>query len=126
MVGNPRAERIVSSAILRGGSLALLGLVGSPACLLAGTARSRGRSPYGVAGDPAPARGFGELGQLVCRLVDRLEMALMLVLTSVRRDVRMPPLRHPAPRQLHRTLVEGCLELQQEHRLFDIEDPSHD
>src|SRR5262249_53115980 len=68
---------------------------------------------------------LGELLELVGRLVDRLQVALMLVLASRRGDVGMPCLGHPAPRQLHGALIERGLELQQEQRLLYVEDPSH-
>ena len=49
----------------------------------------------------------------------------MLVLSPGRGDVRVPALGHPPARELHIALVEGSLELQQQHRLFDVEDPGH-
>ena len=53
-------------------------------------------------------------------------MALVLVLASGRRDVRVPALGHPAPGELHRTLIKWWLKLQEKKRLLDVEDPWHD
>jgi len=53
-------------------------------------------------------------------------MSLMLVLAAWRRDVRMPALGHPPPRELNRALIEGRLELQQQEGLFDVENACHD
>ena len=49
----------------------------------------------------------------------------MLVLATWRRDVGVPALGHPAPRELHRALIERWLELEQEQRGFDVEDSRH-
>jgi hypothetical protein len=62
---------------------------------------------------------------LIGRLVDRLEVALVFVLAAGGRDVRVPDLGHPPPGELHLTLVERRLQLQQEQSLFKIKDPSH-
>jgi hypothetical protein len=37
----------------------------------------------------------------------------------------MPALGHPPPREMHLALIERSFELQQQHRLFYIEDPRH-
>ena len=50
----------------------------------------------------------------------------MLVLASGWGDVRMPPLGHAPARKLNGPLIERRLELQEEHRLLYVEDPSHD
>ena len=125
VVGDPRAERIVLLALLGRGRCALLGLVRAPAFLLAGLARRGRRDLDGVAADPPTARLLGELLELVGRLVDRLQVALMLVLAPGRRDVRMPALCHPSARELDGALIERRLDLQQEHRLLNVEDPRH-
>ena len=49
----------------------------------------------------------------------------MLVLAARRRDVRMPALGHPAASKLDVPFFEWSIELQQEHRLFEIEKPWH-
>ena len=64
--------------------------------------------------------------ELVGGLVDRLKVPLVLVLAAGRRDVGMPALGHPTARELDGTLIERRLELQEEERLFDVEDPWHD
>ena len=104
---------------------ALLLLVGAAARLLAGPARGGGGDLDRVAADAAAAGGLRQLLELVGGLVDRLQVALVLVLAARRRDVRMPALGHPAASELDVPLVERRLELQQEHRLFEIEDPWH-
>ena len=50
----------------------------------------------------------------------------MLVLTARWRDVRMPALCHPPARELDGALIERRLELQEEQRLLNVEDSSHD
>ena len=52
-------------------------------------------------------------------------MALVLELLAGRRDVGMPDLRLLAPGELDLALVERRLELQQQERLFDVEDLRH-
>ena len=59
---------------------------------------------------------------LIGRLVDGLQMALVLVLAPCGRDVGVPALGHAPARELHVTLVERRLELQQEQMLLDVED----
>ena len=103
----------------------LLGLVGAAPCLLARLTRGRGRRPDSARADPATARGLGQLLELVGGLVDGLEMALMLVLTTGRSDVRVPALGHPPTRELYGALVEGRLEREQQQRLFQIEEARH-
>ncbi len=49
----------------------------------------------------------------------------MLVLSPRRGDVGVPALGHPPARELHIARVEGSLELQQQHRLFDVENAGH-
>jgi hypothetical protein len=70
--------------------------------------------------------GLGEPLELVGGLVDRLQVALMLVLATGRRDVRVPALGHPPTGELDLALVERRLELEEEQRLFEIEDPGHE
>src|ERR1019366_2649815 len=64
----------------------------------------------------------GQALQLVGRLVDRLEVALMLELAALRSHVGVPALGHTPARELHVALRERRLELQQEQMLLDIED----
>ena len=82
VVGHPRGERVVLGAVGVGGALALLLLVGAPAGLLARDARRRGAGPDGVLRDAAAARALGQRDELVGRLVDRLEVALVLELAA--------------------------------------------
>ena len=107
-------------------ALALGLLVGAPALLGARRARRRGVDLDGVARDLAAARSLGQALELVGRLVDRLEVALVLELLARRRDVGVPDLRHPAARQLDLALVERRLDLQQQQRLFDVEHVRHE
>src|SRR6185437_1220901 len=43
-----------------------------------------------------------------------------------RSDVRVPALGHPPPRQLDGALIEGRLQLEQEQRVFNVQDAWHD
>ncbi len=72
--------------------------------------------------DAAAAEGLGQALELVGGLVDRLQMALVLVAAAGRGDVWMPALGHPPAGQLHRSLVERWLELEQEQSGFNIQD----
>ena len=122
MVGDAAAEGVVLGAIGRLLALALLGLVRAPARLLALAARGRGAGAHGAARHAPAARALGQALELVGRLVDRLEVALVLVLAPLRSEIGMPPLGHPAPRELHVALVKGRLELQQKQVLLDVQD----
>ncbi len=122
VVGHAAAERVVFGAVLRVRTGALLGFVRAPARLFALAAGGGGAHFDGVARHVAAARALGEALELVGRLVDRLQVALVLELTSLRRHVRVPALGHLAPCQLHVALVERRLQLQQEEVLLDIED----
>src|SRR4029077_5941306 len=82
---------------------------------------ARGVAPR-CAGDAAAPRALGQALELVGRLVDRLQVALVLELQARGRDVRMPALGHPAPGKLHVALFERRLELQQEHVLLYVQD----
>ena len=126
VVGDARGERVVLLAV--GGVLAgaLLGLVGALALLGARLARRGGGDLDGVAADLAAARVLGQALELVGRLVDRLEVALVLVLAPGRRDVGVPALRHPAPRELHGALVERRLQLEEQDRLLDVQELRHE
>ena len=126
VVGHLRAERVVGLAVggMRAG--ALLGLVGAAAVLGARLARRRGADLDRVARHLAAARSLGQALELVGRLVDRLEVALVLELLARRGDVGVPDLRLPAPRELHLALVERRLELQEKERLLDVEDAWHE
>jgi hypothetical protein len=53
-------------------------------------------------------------------------VALVLELLARWGQVGMPDLRLPAARELDVALLEGRLELQEEQRLFDVEDLRHD
>ena len=127
MVGHPRAERVV----LRG---VLLGLRGGALLLLVGPARPPRRAPARAAAaltltalrETVPPRepSASEL-ELVGRLVDRLQVALVLELLAGRRDVGVPHLRHAPARELDLALVERRLELQEEQRLLDVQHLRH-
>ena len=123
VVGHARAERVV---LLRGRPprprARCSRLVGAPALLGARRACRRGADLDRVARDLAAARALGEALELVGRLVDRLEVALVLELLAGRRDIRVPDLGQPAARELHVALVERRLELQEQQRLLDIQD----
>src|SRR6185312_10588962 len=67
-------------------------------------------------------RALGETLELVGRLVDRLQVALVLELAPGRRDVGVPALGHAPTSELYVALVERRLELQQEQVLVYIED----
>ena len=111
---------------VRGGCAgALLGLVRAATLLLTDPAGGRRGDFDGVSGDAPAARGLRQPLELVGRLVDRLQMALVLVLPSRRRDVGVPAFGHPTTRQLDAALVERRLQLQQQQSLFKIEDASH-
>ena len=108
-------------AVGLGGAGALLGLVGAAALLGARLARGRGADLDRVARHAPAARALGQAIELVGRLVDRLEVALVLVLAPGRGEVGMPDLREPPARELDLALVEGRLELQQQERLLDVQ-----
>ncbi len=126
MVWHSRAERVVLGPLLRGGLGPLLLLVGAPPLIGTGLAGGGGGHLDRASRDAAAAHVLGELLELVGRLVDRLQMTLMLVLTTRRGDIGMPALCHPPARELDAALIKRRLELQQEHCLFDVEDPWHD
>jgi hypothetical protein len=126
VVGHARAEGIVLLLLRVLGSLALLLRVGAGAFLGAPLAGGRGGDLDRVPGDLAAARVLGDRGELVRGLVDRLQVALVLVLLAGRGDVRMPALRHPPAGELDVALVERRLQLQEEHGLFDVQHLRHD
>jgi len=78
-----------------------------------------------VARSASAARLLGELLQLVGRLVDRLQMALVFELLPGRSDVRVPLLGHAPPRELDVALVERRLDLKEQHGLLDIQHLGH-
>jgi hypothetical protein len=116
----------VLGAILSGRAGALLFLVGPPAGLFAGLARGGRGRPDGVGSNATATDGLCQLLELVGSLIDRLKVSLVLVLTARRGDIRVPALGHPAAGKLHATLIKRRIQLEEEHRLFDIEDPWHD
>jgi len=107
-------------------AFALLVLVGPPPGVLTGTFGRRRRRADGVAADGAAPGGLGQTLKLVGGLVDCLQVALMLVAASGRGDVRVPAFGHSTPRKLHRALVKRRLDLQQQERCFDVQDPRHE
>jgi ATP-binding cassette ChvD family protein len=122
MVGHSAREGVVLGALMRLRAGALLCFVRSPAGLLALLARGGGARADGVGRHAAAARPFGQPLQLVGRLVDRLQVALVLELAPLRGEVRVPALGHSPPGELHIALVKGRLQLEQEQVLLDIED----
>ncbi|MDX6714373.1 MAG: UDP-N-acetylmuramate dehydrogenase, partial [Baekduia sp.] len=126
VVRHPRAERVVLGAV--GVVLAAALLLGVGARALLGPALAGGlRADLDrAAGDLAAARLLRELLELVGGLVDRLEVALVLELLAGRCEIGMPDLGLPAARELDVALLEGRVELQEEHCLFDVEDLRHD
>src|SRR5262249_49288123 len=92
VVGHARPEGVVLLA--RGVLLAaaLLPRVGARALLGAALAGGRRRNLYGILRNAAATRLLGQLLELVGRLVDRLQMALVLVLLARGSDVRVPAL----------------------------------
>ncbi len=122
VVGHAAAERVVFGAVFGHRSRPLFGLVGAPARLLALTARGGGADFDGVRRDFAAARALCQALELVGGLVDRLEVALVLELASLRGHVRVPALGHAPTRKLHVALCERRLQLQQEQMLLDVED----
>jgi hypothetical protein len=98
-----------------------------PAALLGPALAGRGGADLDrVARDLAAARLLGELLELVRRLVDRLQMALVLELAPGRGDVRMPDLGEPAARELDVALAERRLDLKQQDGLLDVQHLWHD
>ena len=116
----------MAGAVLVGGPAALLLGVGAGALLGAPLSRGRGADLDRVAADLAAARILGEPLELVGGLVDGLQVTLVLELLAGGRDVGMPALCELAPRQLDLALAERRLELQEEHRLLDVEDLRHE
>ena len=104
---------------------ALLVLVGARAGLGARLARRGGADLDRRRRDPAAARALGQRLELVGRLVDRLEVALVRELLAGRGEVGVPDLGLPAACQLDVALVERRLELQEEQRLLDVQDLRH-
>ena len=104
---------------------ALLLLVGARALLRAPLARGLAGHLDGVARDLAAARLLGEPGELVGRLVDGLQVPLVLELLAGRGDVGVPLLGEAPARELDVALVERRLDLQQEDRLLDVDDRGH-
>src|SRR6185437_14826075 len=122
VVGHAAGERIVLGFVRSLGAGALLGFVGAATRLLA-LAPGGGRGgAHGALGDPAPARALGQALELVGRLVDRLQVTLVLELASGGRDVRVPALGHAPARELNVALVERRLQLQEQQVLSYVED----
>jgi hypothetical protein len=126
VVGDARGERVVLRAVGRLLAGALLLLVRAAALLRAALARRSGADLDGVARDLTAARLLGELLELVGGLVDGLQVALVLELPARRRDVGMPDLREPAPRELYVALAERRLDLKQQDGLLDVQHLWHD
>src|SRR5579875_2719074 len=116
VVGHPCAKRIVLFPFGFCFPAALLGFVGAAAFFGAGPPCRLGRCPHRAPAHPSAPGGFGKVLEVVGRLVDRLQMELVLVPLALRRKVRMPPLGKPPPRQLDIPLVERRLELKQQER----------
>ncbi len=122
VIGHAAGERIVFRFVFGLRASALLGFVVAPSGLLALASRRAGAGADGVSRDLAAAHALGEALELVGRLVDRLQMALVLELAPGRCDVGVPALGHATARELNIALVEWRLQLQQEHVLLDVKD----
>src|SRR5271168_1435126 len=94
------------------GTRALLGFIGALARLRARRPCGRSARAHGVARDRSAAGALRQALELVGRLVDGLQVALVLELAALWRHVRMPALGHPPARQLHVTLLERRLQLE--------------
>src|SRR4029078_1517013 len=116
---------IVFRAIGIGRAAALVLGVRSRALLGAALAGRRGADLHRVLADAGGARPPGELFELVGRLVDRLQMALVLDLLPRRRDVGMPLLGHAPPRELDVALVVPQLGFEEQYRLLDVQHLGH-
>src|SRR5271163_722112 len=103
------------------GAGALLGFIGALAGLRACRARRLSARANRVARDVPTPRALGQALELVGRLVDGLEVALVLELAPGGRHIRVPALGHPAPRELHIALVKWRLQLQEEQVLLDVQ-----
>jgi hypothetical protein len=103
----------------------LLFLVGPPSGLGARGAGGGGRDLDGGPRDHPPARALGQPLELVGRLVDRLEVSLMLDRPAGRGDVGVPLLGHPPPGQLNLALVERRFKLEEQEGLLEVEDVRH-
>ena len=73
---------------------------------------------------PVPLRDREIQAQVWVADVGRVPLVLELL--AGRRDVGMPPLGLPAPRELDVALVERRVDLQEEHGLFDVQHLRHD
>ena len=112
MIGHSRPEWVVFGFVFGLGTCTLLGFIGAATGLLALAPGRGGADLDRVARDAPAAEALGQPLELIRGLVDRLQMALMLVLAPGRRDVGVPTLGHATPRELHVALVERSLELQ--------------
>ena len=126
VVGQAGAERVVLGAV---------GLVLAPALVLRVRPRSLLRAPLarrggadldGVARHAPAAEVLREALELVGRLVDRLQVALVLELAARRGDVRVPALGQLAARELDVALVERRIDLQEQDGLLDVQHLRHD
>jgi hypothetical protein len=108
-----------------GAALALLLLVGALALFGAPPAGGSARHLDGVAGHRPAAGLLREALELVGRLVDGLEMTLVLALLPGRGYVGVPALGKSAPCKLDVALVERRIDLEKEDRLFDVDDLRH-
>ena len=126
MIGHARAERVVLLALRGRRARALLGFISALAGLLADLAHRVRRGARCVTGDLAAARTLGEALELVGHVVDRLQVALVLVLLAGWRNVGVPALGHAPARELHVAHIEGRLQLQKRHRLLEIEHRCHE
>src|ERR1700682_6410466 len=109
-------------ALLGAHTRPLLAFAGAPARLRALGARGGRARAHGIARHAPRPGTLGQALELVGRLVDRLQVALVLELPALRRDIRVPALGHSAARELHIALVERGLELQQEQMLLYVKD----
>src|SRR5271170_743296 len=102
------------------GTGALLGFIGALAGLRARRPCGRSARTHGIARDLSAAGALGQALELIGSLVDGLQVALVLELAALWRHVGMPALGHPAARQLHITLLERRLQLEEQQVLLDV------
>ena len=126
VVRHTGAERVVLGAIGIAGALPLFFFVGALPLLGPALAGRCGADLHRVARDLAAARLLGELLERIGRLVDRLQVALVLELPPRRGDVGMPELGQPPSRELDVALPERRFDLEEQDGLLDVQHLCHD
>ncbi len=119
----PNGSLLLTVGVLLGGTL--LRLVVAPPLLGAGASSRLPGDLHGVRRHLPAARLLGERLEVVGGLVDRLQVALVLVLLADRGEVGVPALGHRAARGLHIFLAERGREFEEQHELFDVHHRGH-